>query len=97
MSKNNEFVILVDDAILHARLNKKTINGEKITKYSLAKALKEWDNENYKALNNNIHNFSRGNTGAKFVRIIRKICEITGVDANYLLNVKPMSNENKQI
>ena len=35
MDKKDDFVILVDNAIMHARLNKKTINGEKITKYSL--------------------------------------------------------------
>ncbi len=90
-----DFILLVEEAILYARLNKKTINGEKITKQSLGKNISVWKEKNSKSINANIHNLSKGHTGKKFVRIIREICELTGVDANFLFQIKPMDDESK--
>lgn len=65
-------------------------NGKNIKRSDIADAL--WGSSSLDAKKVNMSNLSRGKTKRIEIWWIKKICELTGVDANFLLGIKKLEN-----
>jgi hypothetical protein len=87
-----DFKLRSEEALEYAILKGKNI---KALKKRLSK--KYWPNTKQKSQEVNISNFFRGETKRFTFEMIKDLCDETGVDANFLFNVKPMKNINENL
>ena len=76
----------INEAILNAKLN-----GLKVTKKELAKQL--WEDSQPKSRTVNMSSLCNRRTRKINIEWVSKIGEATGVDANFLFNIKPKNND----
>lgn len=81
---SNDFKI--NEAILNAKLK-----GLKVTKKELAEKL--WEDSQPKSRTVNMSSLCNRRTRKINIEWVAKICEATGVDANFLFNIKPKNND----
>jgi len=67
------------------------LSGKNISRMDLARAI--FPDSKRETQEVNITNLLTGKTKRPNPEWIPIICELTGVDANFLFNIKPMSNE----
>lgn len=63
-------------------------NGKRMTQDELASYI--WPSSSKESRNININKLINGRTKRVDIDAIKTICKTTGVDANFLLNMKPM-------
>lgn len=89
MAKKQREPARIDDAIAHYNLNVKGDNAEPMTRKTLAP--KVFSKARIGAADMYFSQWQRGNEMTALTDpYIRKICAATGVDANFLLMIKPM-------
>lgn len=76
----------INEAILSAKLK-----GLKMNKKELAKLL--WEESQPKSRTVNMSSLCNRRTQKINIEWVSKICEATGVDANFLFNIKPKNND----
>lgn len=76
----------INEAILNAKLN-----GLKVSKKEIAEML--WEDTKPKSRTVNMSSLCNRRTQKINIEWVSKICEATGVDANFLFNIKPKNND----
>ena len=84
-----DFELRSKDALEYAILT-----GKNIRQIKKRLSAKWWPDSVPKTREVNISNFFRSKTKSFTVKRIRELCEETGVDANFLIDVKPMKRIN---
>ena len=85
-----DFKLRTQDALQYAALT-----GKNIKELKKRLSLKYWPDSKEETRDVNISNFFRGETKSFTVKKIRDLCSETGVDANFLFDVKPMKRINE--
>jgi len=68
--------------------------GLNITRMDLAERI--WDKSNYGAQKANVSHLFGGKTKSVTPKIVKEVCELTTVDANFLFNIKQMKGVNDE-
>lgn len=76
----------INEAILNAKLK-----GLKVSKKEIAEML--WEDTKPKSRTVNMSSLCNRRTQKINIEWVSKICEATGVDANFLFNIKPKNND----
>ena len=76
----------INEAVLNAKLN-----GLKVSKKEIAEML--WEDTKPKSRTVNMSSLCNRRTQKINIEWVSKICEATGVDANFLFNIKPKNND----
>ena len=76
----------INEAILNAKLK-----GLKVSKKEIAEML--WEDTKQKSRTVNMSSLCNRRTRKINIEWVSKICEATGVDANFLFNIKPKNND----